>query len=414
MYQLVDGVHVWAPDGRYEQGAVDQIRTCSYVGNVQAVALMADHHVGYSQPIGGVVAYRDAISPSGVGYDIGCGVQAARTNLTYGQVASQLDGLMDEAARRLSFGLGRKNATPLDHELFDSPTWKDVKWLAERADLRDRARAQLGTVGSGNHYVDILVESDAAGVIHRGDAPVWVACHFGSRGLGHKIASGFLNLAHFRGWGDQFQDDPMAKPTVIDRKTNEFLFDAYVASMNLALDYAYAGRDYVIGQMLDVLGAQADFRVHNHHNYAAKESHGGEDVWVVRKGATPAMPGQLGFVGGSMGDIAAVVEGVESEENTLGLNSTVHGAGRVMSRSKAKGNRSGTRKGLITRQMMSDALKQFGGVVVRGGEVDESPHVYRKLRTVLDAHANTIRVRHTLRPVGVVMAGADVRDPYRD
>jgi tRNA-splicing ligase RtcB len=250
-------------------------------------------------------------------------------------------------------------------------------------------------------------------------APVWVACHLGSRGLGHTIASGFLNLAHGRGWREQFKDDPMARPTVIARAREAELFDAYVASLGLALEYASAGRDHVIGVMLEVLGATAEVRVRNHHNFATLERHHGEDVWVVRKGATPAQPGQLGFVGGSMGDIAVVVEGVASEESRLGLQSTVHGAGRVMSRSRAAGSRArrdGTRKrqGVVTQAMMREALERFGGVELRGGEVDESPHVYRKLRTVLDAHANTIRVRHTLRPIGVVMAGGDVRDPYRD
>ncbi len=126
--------------------------------------------------------------------------------------------------------------------------------------------------------------------------------------------------------------------------------------MELAGEYAYAGREHVIDQVLAILGAAELERVHNHHNFAWPEEHAGETVQVVRKGATPAFPGQTGFVGGSMGDWAVVVEGVESELAARTLRSTVHGAGRVMSRSRAKGNRKGTRPGVISREMMSERL----------------------------------------------------------
>jgi tRNA-splicing ligase RtcB len=407
-YRNIDGIHVW---GDADDNTLAQMRNVSYVGNVQSTALMADNHLGYSQPIGGVVAYRDTVSPSGVGYDIGCGVKAVRTNLTYADISNDMPKLVDEIAKTVSFGMGRSNPNPVDHELFDSPMWTDVKWITH---LKDLAARQLGTVGSGNHYVDLLVErvDETYDAEIYGERRIWVACHFGSRGFGHKTASGFINLAKFNGWGEAVKGESMHdNPTLIEKKNNEFLFDAYVAAMELAGQYAYAGRDYVIGQVLGILRAKSDFEVHNHHNFAWLEEHGGEKVWVVRKGATPAFAGQLGFVGGSMGDIAAVVEGISSDLSDLALNSTVHGAGRVMSRSQAKGNRKGTKKGLITRQMMSEATR---GVVVRGGDVDESPHVYRPLVDVLDAHERTISIRHTLKPVGVVMAGADVYDPFKD
>lgn len=401
MYQEIDGIHVWAANGQADEGAVAQMRNVSYVGNVASTALMADHHLGYSQPIGGVVAYRDAVSPSGVGYDIGCGVKAVRTNLTTENLPQIYHGkVADEIARRINFGLGGTTGEISEHHLFDSHVWTDVEWIKY---LKPKARTQLGTVGSGNHYVDVLVDTKNR---------IWVACHFGSRGFGHKVATGFLSLAKFNGWSERSIGETMQdNPTLIEKKNNEFLFDAYIAAMGLAGQYAYAGRDYVIDEVLKILGAKAEFTVHNHHNFAWEEEHGGEDLWVVRKGATPAFPGQQGFVGGSMGDIAAIVEGVASPESELGMYSTVHGAGRIMSRGQAKGNRKGTRKGLITRDMMAKAT-QF--VTVRGGDVDESPHVYRPLGTVLDAHAGTTKVIQTMQPIIVVMAGADVRDPYKD
>jgi tRNA-splicing ligase RtcB len=159
--------------------------------------------------------------------------------------------------------------------------------------------------------------------------------------------------------------------------------------------------------------------VHNHHNFAWQEEHEGETYWVVRKGATPAFPGQRGFVGGSMGDDAVIIEGVDSKLSKEALYSTVHGAGRIMSRTAAKGkfvNEGGKRirkPGLVRHDEMVRWLEKRG-VVLRGGDLDEAPQAYRRLGDVLRAHADTIRILHTLRPLGVAMAGRDIVDPYKD
>jgi tRNA-splicing ligase RtcB len=421
----------------YDAMALSQITTVAGHGWVSEAALMADNHLGYSMPIGGVAGYRQMVSPSGVGYDIGCGVMAVRTTLALDDIRDDLKRLADEIALRISFGIGRKNPTPVEHPLFDSPTWQQVPELTEpvagrkqRWSLRTRAEQQLGTVGRGNHYVDLLVEPE--------DGSVWVACHFGSRGFGHGIATGFLNLAAHRAFfsqmpgGESMHATPSLLPLSEDaaRELGARPQDAaaradigrrYQLAMELAGQYAYAGREYVIGEVLALLGGEAVETVHNHHNYSFIEEHHGEQLHVVRKGATPAFPGQAGFVGGSMGDWALVVEGVDSELARRSLRSTVHGAGRVMSRSQAKGNRKGTRKGLITRQMMAERLNEFRAetgypLEVRGGDVDESPFVYRQLDQVVRAHeqTGTIRVTHRLLPVAVVMAGADVVDPWKD
>ncbi|HWI60277.1 MAG TPA: RtcB family protein [Symbiobacteriaceae bacterium] len=402
MFREIDGVRVW---GEPQEGAVQQAVQCSWVGDVAAVALMADHHLGYSQPIGGVVAYRGFISPSGVGYDIGCGNKAVRTNLSAADIRKDLPRLMDEIYRQVSFGLGRKQQHPVDHELFDDPTWADIKQVGA---LKDLAQSQLGTVGSGNHFVD-LFEEPATGA-------VWVGVHFGSRGFGHKTASGFLNLAEGRPFGAGIPRGEMnTPPTVLKLSTD--LGQAYLAAMRLAGRYAYAGRDYVVSQVLKILHAKATFEVHNHHNFAWVEEHGGEELVVVRKGATPLMPGQLGFIGGSMADIAVIVQGRDSEEARAAFHSACHGAGRVMSRMAALGRRNpetGQREGgRVTPEAMQEAIRTYG-VELRGAGVDESPFVYRKLQDVLDAHAETLDVLHVLRPIGVAMAGGDVRDPYKD
>jgi tRNA-splicing ligase RtcB len=164
----------------------------------------------------------------------------------------------------------------------------------------------------------------------------------------------------------------------------------------------------VVDKVLEILGAEAVHEVHNHHNFAWREEHFGRTYWVIRKGCTPARPGQESFVGGSMGDDSVILEGVESTENEQALYSTVHGAGRVMSRSRAAGR---FRRRTVIR--VQGRLREQG-IVLIGGGADEAPEVYKRLPDVLAAHGDTIRVKHTLRPFGVAMAGRDVYDPYRD
>ena len=419
----------------YDPQAVAQLRTVAGHGWVAGAALMADNHLGYSMPIGGVAAYREMVSPSGVGFDIGCGVMAVRTDLAADDVRADLPRIADSVTRSIIFGVGRRNPDPVDHPLFDSPTWDDVPELRQRVSgrkrtwsLRERAEEQLGTVGSGNHYVDLLVEP--------ADGSLWVACHFGSRGFGHGVATGFLNIAAGRPFhsgqitGESMHAVPSLLPLTEAAARELGAADPgwaaeagrrYARAMALAGEYAYAGREHVMGEVLAILGATAVESVHNHHNYAWTERHGDETVEVVRKGATPAFPGQTGFVGGSMGDWAVVVEGVDSDLAARTLRSTVHGAGRVMSRSRARGNRKRTRPGVISREMMRDRLDAFRRetgypLELRGGDVDESPFVYRRLDDVVRAHeeSGTIRVRHRLLPVVVCMAGGDVFDPFKD
>ncbi|WP_166240922.1 RtcB family protein [Paenibacillus turpanensis] len=406
-YQTINGVRVW---GNPDDGAMTQAKTCAEHGNVVQTLLMADHHKGYSQPIGGVVVYDGQISPSGVGYDIACGNKAVRTCLTAADVKPKLNKVMDEIARRISFGVGRVNNEKVDHELFDDPDWDVYKAVGkqEHNKLKALARDQLGTVGSGNHFVDLFVEMETG--------RLWIANHFGSRGFGHKTASGFINLAAGRKFLANAPGEKMDQAPVLLDLGSE-LGDMYYRAMKLAGRYAYAGRDYVIRQVLDILGTEADLEVHNHHNYAWKEVHDGKEVMVVRKGATPSSPGQVGFIGGSMGDISVIVKGKDSEENRDAYYSTVHGAGRIMSRTQAAGKmnwKTRTRSGgQISTEQMMEAVRGYG-VELRGAGTDESPFVYRKLQEVLDAHAETIEVLHVLKPIGVCMAGADEFDPYKD
>jgi tRNA-splicing ligase RtcB len=158
--------------------------------------------------------------------------------------------------------------------------------------------------------------------------------------------------------------------------------------------------------------------VHNHHNFAWKERHFDKDYWVIRKGATPAFPGQRGFVGGSMGDISVILEGMDSHESASSLYSTIHGAGRAMGRVQAKGKtcrKTGRQltEGLIKKEAHESYMQRFSPEV-RGGDVDESPLAYKRIEEVLAAHEGTVKILHTLTPIGVAMASGKDYDPYKD
>jgi tRNA-splicing ligase RtcB len=203
-------------------------------------------------------------------------------------------------------------------------------------------------------------------------------------------------------------------PCVID--ANGDMGADYLACMELAGKYAYAGRDWVCDRVVKILGASATEEVHNHHNFAWREKHGGRDLWVVRKGATPAFPGQRGFVGGSMGEISVIIEGVENEHAAESMYSTIHGAGRVLGRMQAKGKyKNGVciREGIVTQEMMNGWVER-AGVELRGAGLDESPDCYKRLPEVLAEHGDSIRILHTLKPMGVAMAGANEFDPFKD
>jgi tRNA-splicing ligase RtcB (3'-phosphate/5'-hydroxy nucleic acid ligase) len=436
--------------GPVDERSLKQLERCMKAGDAEFAVLCADHHPGYSQPIGGGIAYEGYVSPSGVGYDVGCGNKAAQTELTRADLdaVGGVEAVMREITRRISFGMGVPAQERVDHPVLDKIRNAD---FAPQRGLVQLAESQLGTVGSGNHYVNLMEDEEGR---------IWIGVHFGSRGFGHKTASGFLALAEGLDFGGRAREGEMDSPPVLFEVGSE-LGESYVAAMELAGEYAYAGRDVVVDKVLEILGAEATHEVHNHHNFAWRETHFGRDYWVIRKGCTPARPGQEGFVGGSMGDESVILEGVESDENEQALFSTVHGAGRIMSRTQAAGrvrrrkrwacsvrdcprvfdidgvssHLGPPKRGVcpdhpearVKKVWVEEQLKpgrvdwpavqarlREQGIVLLGGGADEAPEVYKRLPDVLAAHGDTIRVKHTLRPLGVAMAGRDVYDPYKD
>ena len=370
--------------GEHDPATIKQMRNCMAVGNVVSGVICADGHLGYAQPVGGVIAYEKQISISGVGFDIGCGNMAARLDVRFDDISETVPTIIRDVAKVISFGIGRKNVEQVEHALFDDgEAWRESDMEA----YRQKAVGQLGTVGSGNHYVDLM--RDEAGF-------VWIGVHFGSRGLGHTSATRYLKAAGGK-------DGMNVPPAIVDEESE--LGRRYIAAMQLAGRYAYAGREWVVNRVRRIIGGKVTDSVHNHHNYAWRETHGGKDLWVVRKGATPAFPGQRGFVGGSMGDDAVILEGVDSPEAKASLYSTVHGAGRLFGRNEAKRR--------FTREEMDRWLTERGVTLV-GADLDESPMAYRRLPEVLARHAGTVKVLHTLRPFAVAMAGEGEFDPFKD
>lgn len=431
--------------GTHDEKTVAQMmRTLEHESAVSGV-LCADGHLGYGHPIGGVVAYEDHISLSGVGFDIACGNAAVRLDVKKDKIADKIETIVSDIQKTISFGVGQKNKAKVDHALFDDEdAWK----AAGTNNYKSDARNQLGTVGSGNHYVDLFCDDEEY---------VWIGVHFGSRGLGHKSASKYLKEAG----GEDGYD---AKPCIVPASSE--LGERYLAAMTLAGRYAYAGRDWVVERVRQIIGAGITDSIHNHHNFAWLEEHGGRKLWVVRKGATPAHPGERGFVGGSMGDDAVILSGVDAAESKSSLYSTIHGAGRVMSRTEAKGryksvaactvdgcefnmpymdyeqerSKAGLRQGAqfslcpkhknshLTNSMKKQKLRLPGKVrhdemvkwiadrhvIVIGGGLDEAPQAYRRLPDVLKEHASTVAIEYVLHPFAVFMAGENEFDPFKD
>jgi tRNA-splicing ligase RtcB (3'-phosphate/5'-hydroxy nucleic acid ligase) len=384
--------------GEHDEATLSQIRRSAGHEAVVSAVLCADGHKGYGVPIGGVLAYDNHISPSAVGYDIGCGNKACLLDIPASEVRANIKTIMDDVWKTLDFGVGRSNSNvgPTDHPLFDNELWCGTVL----GPMKQAAQAQIGTIGSGNHYVDLFSDE-----LDR----VWAGVHFGSRGLGHKTATYFLKAGGAT-------NDMDAAPLVLSMESD--LGQTYYSHMVLAGQYAYAGRDWVCGKVASLLGSEILETVHNHHNFGWVERHNGRELIVVRKGATPAFPGQRGFVGGSMGDNSVILEGVGTREAAEALHSTVHGAGRAMSRTKARGKINYKTKevispGLVSRKMMMDWIGDLG-VELRGAGTDESPQAYKRLPEVLEYHKNSVRILHTLKPMGVAMAGENEHDPFKD
>lgn len=385
--------------GEHEEKTIAQAHNVLAKGADKFI-LCADGHLGYGHPIGGVAAYKDRISISGVGFDIACGNMAVKLPVKASDI-QDWERVGGEIAKTISFGVGRNNETPVEAEFLDT----EANWDNEALKgLKDLAAGQLGTVGSGNHYVDVFKDQDDF---------VWIGVHFGSRGLGHKSTTHFLKKL-------EAKDGMDADPCIVDM--NSDIGQSYFEAMTLGGKYAYAGREWVCKTVANIIQGNDEYidEVHNHHNFAWIEEHDGDKYYVVRKGSTPAFPNQRSFIGSNMSDVSVIVRGLDTPEAKENLYSTVHGAGRILSRTQAAGRKKWKKgkvikisEGLINEDDMRKKVAKKG-VHLFGGGADESPDCYKKLDEVLAFHKDSVEVETRLTPIIVCMAGANEFDPYKD
>lgn len=350
-----------------------------------AGALMPDAHFGYGLPIGGVLATDNAVIPYGVGVDIGCRMSLSIFDLPAEYLNGKTDMLENMLMNHTKFGMKEVHKIKADHEVFSRDEFKEIPLLKG---LLDKAYAQLGTSGGGNHFVEFgIVEIDES-------KPEWnlsngkyvaVLSHSGSRGLGANIAKHYTYLA-----GKQ---TPLPKHVQHLAWLNLDTHDGqeYWKAMNLAGDYAKACHDDIHRRIAKALGKRVLVNIENHHNFAWKEMIEGKEYIVHRKGATPAGKGVLGIIPGSMTAPGYIVEGLGNESS---LNSASHGAGRVLSRSKCKST--------FTRNDIKNVLKQ-NGVNLIGGNVDEAPMAYKDIKKVMNSQQELVKVLGTFTPKVVRM-----------
>lgn len=346
------------------------------------VALMADAHVGMGATIGSVIPTEAAIIPAAVGVDLGCGMTAVRTSHTASQLPDDLTGALDAIAAAVPSGF---NAHP--DATTAARTWLRGHKLPNKAAVHNKVKAkmgaQLGTLGGGNHFVEMSLDADDG---------VWVVLHSGSRGVGNALASMHIKAAQktCRKEGRELEDRDLAYLMEGDDG-----FDAYVADMLWAQDYARANRKLMTEAALGALRSATglDFApaetIDCHHNYAEKETHGGAVVWVTRKGAIRAREGDRGVIPGSMGDDTYVVSGRGCAESYC---SASHGAGRLMSRTRAKQE--------ITPKQLTKLMEGRTWQAHQAAKLtDEAPGAYRSIAAVMEAQQDLVTIDHRLTAV---------------
>lgn len=380
MEKLTNRLLSWA--SLIDEKTVEQARTSSRMPFIYThLALMPDAHLGKGATVGSVIPTLGAIMPAAVGVDIGCGMIAVRTQFTKAQLlARDLVALREQIERAIPLSAGRDNRTivataePRVAELEELAAAKEF----DPARYAGRWRNQLGSLGSGNHFIEVSVDETDA---------VWMFLHSGSRGVGNKIATHHIAVAQrlAKKWWIELPDPDLA---YLVEGTEEFR--RYIAELRWAQHFALLNReemmDRVARQLSETMGegVQELERINCHHNFTESEKHFGKQVWVSRKGAIQADAGRLGLIPGSMGTASYVVSGLG---NPLSLNSSPHGAGREYSRSAARRT--------FTHAQLREAMT---GIEFRDTDafIDEIPQAYKPIDRVMADAADLVEVRHTL------------------
>ncbi len=391
MHQLKDEISDFPVFGlqHIEVGALAQMKTAIQLPIAVAGALMPDAHQGYGLPIGGVLATTaDTIIPYAVGVDIACRMCLSIFDLPAGTVDTEKDKLKTLLSEHTHFGMGSKTKVHFDTTLFDRPEWNAFRTVKV---LKDKAYAQLGTSGTGNHFVEWGELTVSEGSLEGIPAGSYLALlsHSGSRGFGGSIANTYSAIAM-----QKTQLPKEAKHLAwLDMQTDEG--QEYWIAMNLAGDYASANHHEIHNKIARALHLEPVMRIENHHNFAWKEKMAdGTEVMVHRKGATPAGEGVLGIIPGSMSTPGFVVRG---KGEVTSLNSASHGAGRLMSRSAAFRTIS---KSAVDENLLANRI------TLMGSDIDEAPMVYKDIHAVMAAQTELVDILAEFQPRIVRMAGA--------
>ncbi|GAB2605467.1 RNA-splicing ligase RtcB [Paractinoplanes abujensis] len=347
------------------------------------IALMPDAHLGKGATVGSVIPTLGAIIPAAVGVDIGCGMAAVRTQYHRDELNPNLADLRTAIENAVPLSAGSYNTSVSDTA---RTRIEMLKTKAEKAGFEPGRYAgnwelQLGTLGSGNHFIEVTADENGQ---------VWLFLHSGSRGVGNKIATHHIKVAQesAKRWWIDLPDPDLA---YLAEGTDEFW--EYIRQLRWAQDFALANRDEMMDRVVDCFAQFVDSevreleRVQCHHNYTEQETHFGKKVWLSRKGAINAEKGRPGLIPGSMGDASYVVVG---KGNPVALNSSPHGAGRQLSRSKARKT--------FTREQLREAMK---GIEFRDTDafLDEIPGAYKPIDVVMQDADDLVEVRHTLRQI---------------
>ncbi|WP_370416770.1 RtcB family protein [Streptomyces fradiae] len=380
-------IRMWTDPGSVEDGAMRQLQNVATLPWIKGLAVMPDVHYGKGATVGSVIAMRDAVCPAAVGVDIGCGMSAVKTSLTANDLPGDLSRLRSKIEQAIPVGRGMHRAAVDPARLFQFPTagwgdfWSRFDYVAEPVKfVRDRAEKQMGTLGGGNHLIEVCLDESCS---------VWLMLHSGSRNIGKELAEYHIGVAqklpHNQG--------------LVDRDLAVFVSDtpqmaAYRNDLYWAQEYAKYNRAVMMALLQEVM--RREFRkakvtfeqvISCHHNYVAEEQYEGMDLLVTRKGAIRAGSGEFGIIPGSMGTSSFIVKGLGNE---AAFNSASHGAGRRMSRSEAK-------RRFTTR----DLEEQTRGVECRkdSGVLDEIPGAYKPIEKVMEQQRDLVEVVAKLKQV---------------
>jgi tRNA-splicing ligase RtcB len=392
-------IKAWTDGVQVEEEARKQLDNIAALPFVHKhVAIMPDVHWGMGATVGSVIPTKGAIVPAAVGVDIGCGMAAQRTTLTAADLPDNLFGVRTEIERRVPHGRtnnggpgdrGAWNELPASYAELALPHLQGLHAIAAKhpkiAQAAEKAPTHAGTLGTGNHFVEICLDEDDR---------VWVMLHSGSRGIGNRIGTYFIERAkgEMRRWFVNLPDEDLAY-----LPEGSELFDDYFEAVGWAQTWARINRDLMMKATLEAMSAALgrpiatdQSAVNCHHNYVAWEKHFGDNVMVTRKGAVKITPETLGIIPGSMGARSFIVRGKAGRGLVESMNSCSHGAGRAMSRTEAK-----------RRFTLEDHVRATQGVECRKDTevIDETPAAYKDIDAVMAAQADHVEIVHTLKQV---------------